>query len=126
MYKGFLHVRRQKTITMWIIGVLLITTNALGNAQDFSIVEPASCSIVQDTAETLFQLRQGGFDLGEADINQTELTAHEVLLLTDMIEDIKKMPVYQLKQLKDQALQNFIQKWNKTCEARHLEGQNKI
>lgn len=115
-----------KMMSLCAVVVLFAITSPLGNAQKSLEQKSTACSIVDDTAETLFQLRQSGFDLGDADINQAELTVHEAQLLTDMIEDIKQMPVYQLKLLKDQALQKFIQKWNKNCQERYLEGLKQV
>jgi hypothetical protein len=82
------------------------------------------CVIVDDTAETLMQIRQGGFDLGEAEINEEELNTFQVYILRGMIEDIKKMPIYQLQPTRDKAFKDLTIKWNKICKEKGLS--NKI
>lgn len=73
------------------------------------------CSIVDDTAETLMQIRQGGFDLGDAEINEDELSGKQIQILRGMIQDIKVMPIYAIQASKDKAFQDFKKKWTNTC-----------
>ena len=51
----------------------------------------------------------------------TDLSDYQMQLVDGMIEDIKRMPVFQLVVLKEKAFDNFKSKWKQRC----LEGQVK-
>lgn len=73
------------------------------------------CTIITDTAESLMQIKQGGFDLGEVEMNEEALSQQQAKILSLMIEDIKTVPIYKMEVMQQKALKVFEEKWMRLC-----------
>ena len=88
---------------------------------------PKACQLVDDTAETLIQLRQSGLSLDDIDLNPEALTEQEAQLLKAMIEDAKRVPIYKIPLSRQKAIEDFKVKWQRNClsENRDLKKESK-
>lgn len=73
------------------------------------------CQLVDDTSETVMQLRQSGLSLNDIDLNLEALSQQEVILLTAMIEDAKHVPIYRIPLSQQKAIEDFRVKWQQKC-----------
>lgn len=76
---------------------------------------PKACQLVDDTSETLMQLRQSGLSLDDVNLNPEALSEEEVRLLEAMIDDAKRVPVYQIALTRQKAINEFKQNWLEHC-----------
>ena len=80
---------------------------------------PKECQLIDDTSETLIQLRQSGLSLDDIDLNPEALTEQEAGLLNAMIADAKGIPVYNIPLTRQKAIEDFKVKWQKLCLHEH-------
>ena len=80
---------------------------------------PKECQLVDDTSETLIQLRQSGLSLDDIDLNPEALTDQEAHLLNAMIADAKRVPVYNIPLTRQKAIEDFKVKWQNMCLHEH-------
>jgi len=76
---------------------------------------PQECQLVDDTSETLMQLRQSGLSLNDIDLNPEALSEKEEQLLKAMIADAKNIPVYKIALTRQKAVDDFKAKWKQRC-----------
>ena len=76
---------------------------------------PKVCQLMDDTSETVMQLRQSGLSLDDIDLNLDALSKQEAELLKAMIDDAKHVPVYKIKLSQQKAVEDFKVKWQQQC-----------
>lgn len=105
------------------IRMMFIISLSLGAQQllAFSVIQQdySECLIVDDISDTLLQFRQSGHDFQDIEVVTTNLSDFQIELVDGMIEDIQRMPIFQLVLLKDKVFENFKIKWNKRCNENH-------
>lgn len=102
------------------LGILLLFVSAV-HAEI-----PKECQLVDDTSETLMQLRQSGLSLDDIDLNPEALSEQEAQLLKAMIADAKLVPVYKIPLTRQKAIEDFKEKWMQSCmSSNHGVDENK-
>ena len=88
---------------------LLLSSSAFANEAD-------ECKIVEETADMIIQMLQGGIDLKKVfDDTKDGLMEHQVQLLEDMIADALSKPVYVTMLGQQKVINEFVTGWKKSC-----------
>ncbi|MBJ8427629.1 hypothetical protein I6M75_18415 [Acinetobacter bereziniae] len=92
-----------------IILLLFLSSSTYANQAD-------ECKIVEETADMIIQMRQGGVDLKKVfDSTKDGLEEHQVQLLEDMIADALSKPVYVTMLGQQKVISEFVADWKKSC-----------
>ncbi len=73
------------------------------------------CKIIEETADMIMQLRQGGINLKNAINLKDQLSELQKNLLQIMIIDAEAVQVYATNLGKQNAIDEFVADWKKSC-----------
>lgn len=100
---------KSKNMKFKILLLLLLSSSVFANEAD-------ECKIVEETADMIIQMRQGGIDLKKvSDDTKDGLMEHQVQLLEDMIADALSKPVYVTMLGQQKVINEFVTGWKKSC-----------
>ncbi|WP_287906293.1 hypothetical protein [Acinetobacter sp.] len=86
---------------------LLLTSSSYANEAD-------ECKIIEETADMIMQLRQGGIDLKAIDLKD-QLNPLQNDILQKMIIEAEAIPIYATDLDKQNAVDVFVEDWKKFC-----------
>ncbi|KAF1025158.1 MAG: hypothetical protein GAK29_02106 [Acinetobacter bereziniae] len=96
-----------------ILLLMVLSTSAYANNKN-------ECKIVEDTADMIMQLRQGGVDLKNTAQLKDQFNELQNNLLQIMVIDAEGTPVYATHLDKQKAVSEFVANWKKTCTDNEL------
>ncbi|KAF1025710.1 MAG: hypothetical protein GAK29_01774 [Acinetobacter bereziniae] len=78
-------------------------------------IQVDECKIIEETADMIMQLRQGGIDLKSSIDLKEQLSELQNNLLQIMIVDAEAVPVYATDLGKQKAIDEFVEDWKRSC-----------